>query len=47
MGQKQKRMVEIRDEYRKSLPFGNLQSRNGVATVLCYYGYWHDVCDLM
>ena len=39
--------VPIRDDLRRSLPFGDLQSRYAVAIVLSYFGYMEDASDLM
>ena len=40
-------MVQVWDEYRKILPFRYLQSRNGTAIILSFYGDRDDVRILM
>ena len=40
-------IVEIKDAYRSTLPFGNLKSRFGTVTVLSYFGDCQKVYDLM
>ena len=39
--------VAIREDLRRSLPFGNLKSRNSMAIVFGYFGYMEEVSDLM
>lgn len=39
--------VPIRDDLRRSLPFGDLRSRNSMAIVFGYFGYMEEVSDLM
>ena len=45
--QVQNLMVEIVDDYSKSLPFGELKSRVVVATLLSYYGDTQEVYGLL
>ena len=40
-------LVSIKDGNRSSLPFGNLNSRNGVAIVLSFFGCSQEVLYLM
>ena len=39
--------VPIKDEYRKLLPFGSLQSRNAVAIIFSLYGDSDQVLEIM
>ena len=39
--------VKIKKQYSRSLPFGRLQSRNGLAIVMSFYGNPDVVSDLM